>query len=109
MGGFSGLINDGLIAAAIGALRMSISEPTAKKHCKDGHVVCPLTLDTYIYLNESKPEFMIIGTRQQLSKINRITPLVGSDRVESVTEARTLGVLFDCNFNFLTKLLKQLV
>ena len=51
-------------------------------------------------LNESKTEFMIIGTRQHLSKINRNTLLVDSDRVESVTEARNLGVLFDCNFNF---------
>ena len=51
-------------------------------------------------LNESKTEFMIIGTRQHLSKINRNSLLVDSDRVESVTEARNLGVLFDCNFNF---------
>ena len=51
-------------------------------------------------LNKSKTEFMIIGTQQQLSKINRITLLVGRDRVESVTEARNLGVLCDCNFNF---------
>ena len=51
-------------------------------------------------LNESEIEFMIIGTQQQLSKINRITLLVSRDRVESVTEARNLGVLFDCNFNF---------
>ena len=51
-------------------------------------------------INGSKTEFMIIGTRQQLSKINRNTLLVGSNRVESVTEARNLSVLFDCNFNF---------
>ena len=57
-------------------------------------------------LNESKTEFMIIGTRQQFSKINRNTMLVGSDRVESVTEARNLGVLFDCNFNFCNHITK---
>ena len=33
LGGFSGLIN-GLIAAAIGALSMLMSEPTAKSHVK---------------------------------------------------------------------------
>ena len=26
-----------------------MSEPTAKKQCKDGHVVCPLARDIYIY------------------------------------------------------------
>ena len=57
-------------------------------------------------LNESKTEFMIIGTRQQLSKINGNTLLVGSDRVESLTEARNLGVLFDCNFNFCNHITK---
>ena len=57
-------------------------------------------------LNESKTEFMIIGTRQQLSEINRNTLLVGSDRVESVTEARNLDVLFDCNFNFCNHITK---
>ena len=28
---------------------VKLSEPTAKKQCKDGHVVCPLTRDIYIY------------------------------------------------------------
>ena len=45
LGGFSGLIN-GLIEAAIGALSMLTSEPTAKKQCKEDTYVCPLTLAT---------------------------------------------------------------
>jgi len=55
-------------------------------------------------LNESKTEFMIIGTRQQLSKINRNTLLVGSNRFESMTEARNLGVLFESISIFVTLL-----
>ena len=47
LGGFSGLIN-GLIAAAIGALSMLMSEPTAKKLCKEDVYVCPLNRDIYI-------------------------------------------------------------
>ena len=47
MGRFSGLIN-GLIVAAIGALRMLMSEPTAKKQCKEVIYVCSLPRDIYI-------------------------------------------------------------
>ena len=49
LGGFSGLIN-GLIAAAIGALSMLMSEPTAKKLCKEDMYVCPRNRDIYIYI-----------------------------------------------------------
>ena len=49
LGGFSGLIN-GLIAAAIRALSMLMSEPTAKKLCKEDMYVCPLNRDIYIYI-----------------------------------------------------------
>ena len=49
LGGFSGLTN-GLIAAAIGALSMLMSEPTAKKLCKEDVYVCPLNRDIYIYI-----------------------------------------------------------
>ena len=48
LAGFSGLIN-GLIAAAIGALSMLMSEPTTKKLCKEDMYVCPLNRDIYIY------------------------------------------------------------
>ena len=51
-------------------------------------------------LNDDKTEFMIIGTRQQLSKVSTNGLLVGSTRVSSVNEARNLGVYFDSNMNF---------
>ena len=53
-------------------------------------------------LNEFKTEFMLFGTRQQLSKINRNTLLIGSNRFESMTEARNLGVLFESILIFVT-------
>ena len=39
---------NGLIAAAIGALSMLMSEPTAKKLCKEDMYVRPLNRDIYI-------------------------------------------------------------
>ena len=47
-------------------------------------------------LNEEKSEFMLIGTRQQLSKVRTDSLMVG----ESVSEAKNLGVWFDSNFQF---------
>ena len=40
---------NGLIAAAIGALSMLTSEPTAKSNVKEDTYVCPLTLATLHY------------------------------------------------------------
>lgn len=57
-------------------------------------------------LNDSKTEFLIIGTRQQLHKINNSSLLVGNDRVESVAEARNLGVWIDSNLHFNTHITK---
>ena len=51
-------------------------------------------------LNEEKTEFMLIGTRQQLSKIRTDSLLVGDTPIPSVTEARNLGVWFDSNLHF---------
>ena len=48
LGGFSELTN-GLMAAAIGALSMLTSEPTAKTKCKEGTYVCPLIRDITLH------------------------------------------------------------
>ena len=48
-------------------------------------------------LNEDKSEFMLIGTRQQLSKVRTDSLMVGDTQVKSVSEARNLGVWFDSN------------
>ena len=46
-------------------------------------------------LNENKTEVMLIGTRQQLSKVNLTTLTVGDTSVATVDKARNLGVWFD--------------
>ena len=52
-------------------------------------------------LNDSKTEFLIIGTKQQLRKINNNKLSVGDSFIESVTTARNLGVTFDENMALL--------
>ena len=49
-------------------------------------------------LNEDKSEFMLVGTRQQLSKVRTYSLVVGDTPVKLVNEARNLGVWFDSNF-----------
>ena len=51
-------------------------------------------------LNEDKSDFLLIGTRQQLSKVRTDSLMVGDTPVESVSEAGNLGVWFDSNFQF---------
>ena len=43
---------------------------------------------------------MLIGTRQQLSKVNLRMLTVGDTSVATVNKARNLGVWFDWQLNF---------
>ena len=45
-------------------------------------------------------EVMLIGTRQQLSKVNLDTLTVGDTSAAIVNKARNLGVWFDSQLNF---------
>ena len=49
---------------------------------------------------------MLIGTRQQLSKVRTDSLLVAGSVVSSVSEARNLGVSFDSKFQFQTHINK---
>ena len=51
-------------------------------------------------LNENKTEVMLIGTRQQLSKVNLGTLTVGDTSVAIVNKAQNRGVWFDSQLNF---------
>ena len=50
-------------------------------------------------LNDDKTEFMLIDTKQQLSKVNIDSLTVGSIDVAPVSEARNLGTWFNSNLN----------
>ena len=51
-------------------------------------------------LNENKTEVMLIGIRQQLSKVNLDTLTVGDTSVAIAHKARNLEVWFDSQLNF---------
>lgn len=55
-------------------------------------------------INDIKTEFRIIGTKQQLNKVNIKTLSVGESAVPSAAMARNLGVLFDDIVTTLVKL-----
>jgi len=50
-------------------------------------------------INDGKTEFMIIGTKQQLRKINIEHLMVGGTSVTPVNVAKNLGTWFDSNLN----------
>ena len=57
-------------------------------------------------LNKDQSEFMLTGTRQQLSKVRADSLMVGDTQLKSVSEARNLGVWFDSNLLFCSHLNK---
>ena len=51
-------------------------------------------------INDGKTEFMIVGTRQQLEKVNIDHLTICDTRVSPVTDAKNLGTAwFDGNLN----------
>ena len=50
-------------------------------------------------LNLDKTEFIIIGTKQQLSKMKFVTIEIGSETIHARTSVRNLGVIFDSERN----------
>jgi len=54
-----------------------------------------------------KTEFLIIGSRQQMLKINDCTICVGTTDIAPVSEVRNLGSLLDCNFSMSTHISKS--
>ena len=52
-----------------------------------------------LILNDDKTEFMLIGTKLQLSKVNIDSLIVGSNGVAPVIVARNLGAWFYSNLN----------
>ena len=58
-------------------------------------------------INDDKTEFLIIGSRQQMLKINDCTIRVGTTDIKPVSEVRNLGSWFDCNFSMSTHISKS--
>jgi len=62
-----------------------------------------------LMLNEGKTELLVLGTRQQLSKINIGHLRVGDAIVAASTSVRNLGSYFDKNFTMPRMLLRPAV
>ena len=58
-----------------------------------------LMLKNKLKSNDSKSEFLIIGSPQQISKVNIDSVRVGSSNVETVNSARNLRVFLHSNLN----------
>ena len=52
-----------------------------------------------LMLNDDKTEFLIIGTRQQLSKVSIQSIKIGQTEVSPVASARSLGTWFDTHLD----------
>ena len=57
-------------------------------------------------LNDDKTEFMVIGTRQQLSKISIQSIKIGQTEVSTVASACNLGTWFDTHLDMGTRITK---
>ena len=51
--------------------------------------------ECFLKLNEDKTEFLVLGSRQQLSKIKKGHIRVGSEHIVPTDKARNLGVIFN--------------
>ena len=49
----------------------------------------------FLKLNESKTEFIIFGTRQELNKVGTVNIRIGDDVIQNVPFVRNLGLHFD--------------
>ena len=59
-------------------------------------------ITTTFELNDTKTEFLVIGSRQQLTKIKIDSIRVGSTEIQKVPSVRNLGVWFDTSMAMTT-------
>ena len=54
-------------------------------------------ISNMLMVNDSKTEFLIVGSKQQLECVNIPFIHVGEDQITPVMSVRNLGVIFDSN------------
>ena len=64
-------------------------------------------IEDRLMLNDDKTELVLLGTRQQLQKVNLNDITVGDTVVEAKSVVRNLGSWFDCNLDMSSHISKQ--
>ena len=54
-------------------------------------------ISNILMVNDNKTELLIVGSKQQLERVNIPFIHVGEDQITPVTSVRNLGVIFDSN------------
>ena len=62
--------------------------------------------DNKLLLNEAKTEFLLIGTKQQLAKVNISHVEVGNANIAPHSPVKNLGVWFDSNLSMVDHITK---
>jgi hypothetical protein len=62
-------------------------------HCRDKTWM----QSNLLMLNDSKSEVVLLGTKQQLSKLSCLEISIGNVNIKPCTKVRNLGVIFDDN------------
>ena len=57
--------------------------------------ICSWMRQNFLKLNEEKTEFLLFGSRQQLSKVSLPFITIGDSQITPSSQARNLGVIFD--------------
>ena len=81
-------------------LSFSPDQPGGKEKCLEtleGCIsdICQWMRTNLFKLNDEKTELIVLGTRQQLSKVGNVTIMIGNDTIPAVPSAPNLGVHFD--------------
>ena len=57
--------------------------------------ICLWMRTNLLKLNDEKTELIVLGTRQQLSKVGDVTIMIGNDTIPAVPSVQNLGIHFD--------------
>ena len=64
--------------------------------------------ENYLYLNDGKTEFLILGGKADLEKVNINHVTVGNSKIEANNTARNIGAHFDSNMD-MTPLVNRVI
>ena len=88
------------------ALILSVKPAFSLKKNGKLHIKCLWMLNDNLKLNDDKTEFLIIGTPQQLEKVDIMSICVGNSDIDPVPTARNLSSWFDSRLSMSTQITK---